>query len=155
MEFFGGINPDKTGWIKLEWIKSKQPCRADVKDEDNNVETYTGLTKNSFKKRFYKHNTSMKDRNYEHSTSLSTHIWKLKDRDKNFSIDWSILMKAKPFNPVTGKCNLCIKEKFCIIFRPEGSTLNSRSELFNTCRHRVADLLQSIIVLFFSVLKVF
>ena len=33
--------------------------------------------------------------------------------------------------------NLCLREKFCIIFKPEGASLNGRSELFSTCRHRL------------------
>ena len=36
---------------------------------------------------------------------------------------------------------LCIREKYFIIFQPEGASLNSRSELFTTCRHRKKQLL--------------
>ena len=34
-------------------------------------------------------------------------------------------------------------EKFYILFRPEGATLNKRSELFSTCRHRLSQLLEN------------
>ena len=31
-----------------------------------------------------------------------------------------------------------------IMYRPEGSTLNKRSEIFNTCRHRTQSLLEKV-----------
>ena len=50
---------------------------------------------------------------------------------------WKILAKGNSFNPATRECDLCLKEKFCIIFQPEGASLNDTSELFATCRHRL------------------
>ena len=47
---------------------------AEVLDSNQNVETYTGLTANTFKKRFYKHRESFNKEDSEHSTSLSCHI---------------------------------------------------------------------------------
>ena len=40
-------------------------------------------------------------------------------------------------------CNLCLKEKFLIICRPELSTLNKRNELVSSCRHRNKALLRN------------
>ena len=77
----------------------------------------------------------------EHETTLSAHIWNLRRRNQNYSIHWNIKDKATPFNPVTRKCRLCLKEKYHIIFQPEGASLNTRSELFSTCRHRLSGLL--------------
>ena len=42
------------------------------------------------------------------------------------------------------KCRLCKREKYYILFEPDGATLNKRSELYNTCRHRLKDLLNNI-----------
>ena len=117
--------------------------RATVTDEDSNTETYTGLTSNTFKKRFYKHRSDMNNHASESSTTLSTHIWKLKNASKNYNIQWEIVRKAKPFNPVSKRCSLCITEKLFIIFHPEGASLNKRSELFSPCRHRLSNLLQN------------
>ena len=115
--------------------------RAEVISQNFGTETYTGLTKNTFKTRFYKHRESFKTRSSENSTTLSSHIWKLKDRGDTFNINWSIVDKGTPFNPTTRICGLCNKEKYYIIFEPEGASLNQRSELFSTCRHRKQDLL--------------
>ena len=119
--------------------------RARVTDEDSNVETYTGLTSRHFKDRFYEHRTSFNRRDdpstsSAKSTTLSSHIWNLKDRGKNYDIIWHIIGKARAFNPLTKKCNLCL----FIIFQPEGASLNLRSELFSTCRHRKNNLLENL-----------
>ena len=61
--------------------------------------------------------------------------------NENYEVKWSIIDRAKEFNPDTKKCRLCIKEKYYIIFQPECASLNDRSELFSTCRHRKKKLL--------------
>ena len=90
-----------------------------------------------FKKRFYKHITSFEKEIFENPTNLSTHVWDLKNKNKNFDIKWSVIDRAQDFNPATKKCRLCLKEKFYIIFQPDGATLNLRSELFSSCRHKI------------------
>ena len=45
---------------------------AEVVGENNNTSTYTGLTSNTFKQRFYGHRHSFKNQNSEHSTTLSS-----------------------------------------------------------------------------------
>ena len=118
--------------------------KAEVTDENENVATYTGLTGNSFKKRHYRHRQSFNNRKLEHDTTLSSYIWSLKDEDKSYRIHWSLKGRAPKFSPITKKCRLCIKEKYHIIFQPEGASLNRRSELFSTCRHRLSDLLVNV-----------
>ena len=118
--------------------------RAEVTDENSNKTTYTGLTSNTFKKRYYAHWQSFEKQNLQHSTTLSSHIWDLKDKNLDYSDKWKTIDRAPRFNPVTKKCRLCLKEKYYIIFQPEGAKLNERSELFSTCRHRTRDLLSNI-----------
>ena len=116
--------------------------QADVKRLDTGaVETYTGATMGSFKKRHYGHKTSFENRSYEHATALSTHIWKLKDQRTPFTISWDIIGRAAPYNPATNKCRLCLLEKYLIMFRPAGASLNQNSEFFTTCRHKQSHLL--------------
>ena len=50
--------------------------------------------------------------------------------------------RATDFNPVTKKCRECLKEKYHKMYKTDGSTLYSRSEVFNTCRHRKQKLLE-------------
>ena len=117
--------------------------RATVTEEDQTLNTYTGLTRNTFKQRYNGHRYTFNHRNTPNSTTLSTHLWKLKDERNNYDIKWNIVDRAPDFNPTTRKCRLCLKEKYYIIFQPEGATLNNRSELFSTCRHRLRLLLNN------------
>ena len=117
--------------------------QATVTREDNGKnETYTGLTARSFKDRFYEHTQDMNNKSRT-GTSLSNYIWNLKEKNINHQISWKILSKRKSYNPATKKCTLCLREKYLIIFNPEGASLNSRSELYSTCRHRKKLLLEN------------
>ena len=111
---------------------------------DITIYRYCPIFKKRFYKHFYKHSSSFRNREEEHSTTLSTYIWKLADENKNFTIKWSCIDRGKEFDPSTRKCLLCLKEKYHIIHHPTGSTLNTRSELFSTCRHRCDKLLSNI-----------
>ena len=127
-------------------------------------ETYTGLTGRKFMDRWKEHGKDKKPENrtstilsshvWEHgkdkkpenrtSTMLSSHVWDLKDRGLDFTISWKILDRGPSYNPVSKKCILCLKEKYFIMYHPESSTLNKRSEVFNTCRHRKKSLLSKV-----------
>ena len=97
----------------------------------------------TFKKRWDKHNSDFRHEKNETATKLSGYIWKLKRANVPFQISWEKITNARTFNPVKRKCNLCLQEKFRIMFQPEGASLNSRKELFSTCRHRTQPLLQN------------
>ena len=99
--------------------------RATVEDEDRATSTYAGLTANSFKQRYCGHKQSFNQKIGESSTTLSTHIWNLKDRNKDYNITWEVVDRARPFNPTTRKCRLCQREKFYIKMSPKGATVNS------------------------------
>ena len=74
-------------------------------------------------------------------TSLSKHILELKDKKVNFTLTWEIIGRGKPFSPVSKMCTLCNLEKFSILFSPELSDLNSKSEMYSNCRHKQSILL--------------
>lgn len=106
--------------------------------DDNSKETYIGLTKNEFKERYNGHKSTFNNKNKRHSTELSKHIWSLKEQQKDFKIEWTILREAKSYNNRTKRCQLCTMEKFYIIYKPELGTLNKRNELVSACRHKAA-----------------
>ena len=60
--------------------------KATVVDTDNNTSTYTGLTSNTFKKRFYAHRSTFENENHENPTALSSHVWNLMKKNKNYDI---------------------------------------------------------------------
>jgi hypothetical protein len=110
--------------------------QATVETSDGNPkQTYVGLTENQFKTRYNNHTATFRNPAKRLSTELSKHIWGLKDSNIDYNLKWEILQKAKPYSSATKRCNLCITEKYYIIYEPHKATLNRRNELVSTCRH--------------------
>ena len=125
-------------------LQSSVIYQATVTRKDNNTsETYIGLTENDFKTRYRNHLASFRHAKHRNSTELSKHIWTLKDSDIDHSISWRIISSSSPYNSSSKRCNLCLKEKFLIICRPDLSSLNKRNELASSCRHRKKALLRN------------
>ena len=63
-------------------------------------------------------------------------VWGLKDKKVDYQIRWWIVRHARSYSNVMKKCNLCLWEKYYIIYRPNVATLNNRNELalFKTCK---------------------
>ena len=117
---------------------------AKVTRKDNyESEFYTGVTVGPFKQRVYGHNYDLRHQSQRTSTCLSKYVWGLKDEGIDYDITWKIIARGRGFNPTTRSCQACLKEKFYIMFRPEGATLNARSEFYGTCRHRKKLLLEN------------
>jgi hypothetical protein len=85
------------------------------------------MTGNTFKKRLYNHNKSLNNVIYRNNTELSKYVWNLKEKQQDFTINWSILKRA---------CNLCLQEKLCILKADKSNLLNRRRELFSKCVHQ-------------------
>ena len=110
--------------------------KATVTADTSPPKQYIGLTSTTFKERLSNHKQSFKAKSKSNATELSKHIWKLKEQKATYSINWSIIQRASPYNPTTKRCNLCLSEKYHIMMAPKQSTLNKRSELISTCRHK-------------------
>ena len=104
-------------------------------------EFYTGVTARRFKDRYYEHQSNSRHEDERHKTTLSEHIWKLKNMNEPYTVSWWVIDRGRAFNPSTKTCDICSKEKFHIMFNPQTATLNSRREVFLTCRHRTKLLL--------------
>ena len=69
--------------------------------------------------------------------TLRLHCWgkfkfksgPLKTTTFDYSISWRIISSSSSYNSSSKRCNLCLKEKFLIICRPNLSSLNKRNEL--------------------------
>ena len=115
--------------------------QAKVTTSDGKVEDYVGLARN-FKKRYSKHKRTLKNRNADGHTTLSNYVWDRRDKQLNPVVTWHYLEKHLPdFNPVFGKCKLCTREKFQIVLNPSVASLNQRTEMFASCRHKESYLL--------------
>ena len=110
--------------------------RAEVEDEKTSQkEGYIGLAGDTFKVRYANHMKSFRNKKYEHETCLSKYIWNKKENEENFNIKWKFIDRGTLFNPVTMRCNLCLKEKYHLIFRTDSFKINTRNEFGATCRH--------------------
>ena len=105
-----------------------------------NKETYTGLTDGTIRDRISRHEGDCRQRDRP-GTRLSAHVWELKDKGHTYTITWQILARASSYNPSSGMCRLCLKEKFFIMFAPATASSNKRNEVYNSCRHRASKLL--------------
>ena len=116
--------------------------------EEAPVKTYLGLAEPEWKVRLGNHKQDFKTTSKKNATCLSTFIWSLKEKgmveDRDFSIAWALVGRAKSYSPTSDSCRLCLKEKSLMILKPEWATLNSRDEFFNHCRHKHKLLLSSI-----------
>ena len=74
-------------------------------------------------------------------TSLSQYIHELKSKGIQPTVTWKLIDRGKPFSPVHGVCNLCLKEKYYITYKPEMAEINHRSEIFNHCVHKKSALM--------------
>ena len=97
---------------------------------------YYGLTEGPFKTRFTAHSRSFRNSNFRRKTELSKYIWDLKDQDVSFEVTWSIAQRASPYKCGTRQCDVCLTEKAVIATADLITTLNKRSEIVSTCRHR-------------------
>ena len=86
---------------------------------------------------------SFRHTKHRNSTELSKHVWSRKDNNIDYSISWCIISSSSSYNSSSKRCNLCLKEKFLIICRPDLSSLNKRNELVSSCRHRNKALLRN------------
>lgn len=107
------------------------------------TETYVGLTDNEFKIRYANHKQSFSKKILKNSTELSKYIWTLKNNNQEYKIKWKIIGRANTYTNKSKECNLCLLEKYFIICQKEKATLNKKSELISTCRHRKKYLLSS------------
>ena len=100
-------------------------------------------TKFKIKIRCNNHKCAFRDKN-RNQTALSSYIWKLKDREIPYVVDWSIKARGHPFSSGGRSCDLCLTEKLTILTADQNSMLNKRDELLEACRHRRKHLLVSL-----------
>ena len=82
------------------------------------------------------HKKSFSKIEYRNSTELSKYVWDLKEREREFTIQWSILKQANSYSSGGKSCNLCLQEKLSILNADKSNLLNKRREVFSKCVHK-------------------
>ena len=106
--------------------------KADIK-YDNIVKTYYGQCEGEFKTRFNNHTKSFRHEKHRNDTELSKLVWKLKDENKDYSLNWSITARASPYKNGAKYCDLCVTEKVIIVRSDPRGLINKRTELVSKC----------------------
>ena len=94
--------------------------------------------------RYRNHVCSFMNERYKHATELSKYIWSLRDKSIPYNIKWRKVKQARSYSNISKRCNLSLWEKYFIIYKPDMSTLNNRSELISNCRHPKKFLLKEV-----------
>ena len=110
------------------------PTNENVQMKQASAATFQNLEKKHWKNR--------------NKTKLAGYIWKLKLNDPPlaYTLEWKVIDKGKTYNPTTGRCRLCLKEKYHILYNKDASTLNSRTEVFTPCPHKHKFLLKNVFI---------
>ena len=103
-----------------------------------NEESYIGLTDNEFKTRYNQDKSSFKPVHRKKDTKLSEHIWELKDRNIEHTIQWEIMKKSQTI--YTRKKRVQTLDKILT----KAPSLNKRKEIFCHCEHRKRFLLSNV-----------
>ena len=109
---------------------------------ENYMKTYKGCTKTELKARIATHRNTFNDPEKRTNTEMAKEIHKLKDENKNFLIQWTILEKIPCFKPGDKYCKLCTLEKYYIIFKKSRSDLNKFR--LEKCKHKQTAYLGSV-----------
>ena len=104
--------------------------------ENYGAKVYKGITATAWKDRHGNHLKSFNHRKYKDDTELSKEIWRIKDKGKSYAIKWRLIKQYRPYDPVSGRCTLCLMEKISILEHEGSNQLNKRSEIIGTCRHK-------------------
>ena len=98
--------------------------------------SYIGMTSEPFRNRYAKHKQSFFNDNYKNQTTLSKKVWELKIGEQIPEVKFDILRLSRSYEAGDKCCILCTDEKIEIINSKSENQLNSRKEIFATCRHR-------------------
>jgi hypothetical protein len=73
----------------------------------------------------------------EKKTILRTHIWEMRDEGETNDIKWELNDRAATLKPKTKNalCDVCLKEKYHIMYSKDPHLLNKRNEVSSSCRH--------------------
>ena len=73
------------------------------------------MTAHPFKERDNNHTKLSRDHKYWSKTVLSNYVLGLKNEGKDFTVNWSILKRAKGYESGANQCNFCPEEKLSIM----------------------------------------
>ena len=121
-------------------MKEDQIYQANLDNVSTNEKyEYIGSCSTKMRDRYENHKSDFKNIQRRTRSTLAEQVWKIKENNCEFNIEWKSLETSKSYKPGANKCKLCLREIYLILFKSneEGRIgLNKRSELWGFCRHR-------------------
>ena len=119
-------------------------CKV-VRGDNQQSEDYIGQTSQKIKVRIGQHLCNAQKfhpvNNKAGMSKLSQHIGGLIFNNIPWSWEWQIICQTQNYSPISNRCDLCLNEKYYIMYHNEYASLNMKSELFGYCRHKESHLL--------------
>ena len=112
--------------------------KAEIQSQNlqENGKFYIGSA-STFKDRWSNHISTFNNRENNQVCALKDHIWDLKDRKVEFTIEWSITKQSKSYKSGDKTCLLCLDEKLCIMESSKNPKLiNKDLYLGAKCLHK-------------------
>ena len=103
---------------------------------NNELKEYFGTAEGEFKLHYNSHIMSFRHKKRVNDTKLSKYLWKSKEENADYNLQWSIKVYASPYKCGTRKCDLYLTEKMIIARSDPKKLLNKRAELVSKYRHR-------------------
>ena len=97
---------------------------------------YYGSTSIKFIQRYHNHKSSFQHRDSKNSTVLSHKLCELRDMGLHPSVKLEFHCESNSGLSCAKHCNLCLREKYCIMYENSTLMLNSRQETYSRCKHR-------------------
>ena len=94
-------------------------------NDDGEVKTYIGSTADPLKARVSNHRTTFRDENKKNYNEMAKEIHRIKGFTRNYSIEWEIIDKGVSHKVGSKSCNLCILEKYHILYKHKPTDLNN------------------------------
>ena len=111
---------------------------------NNECKEYIGTAEGEFKLLYNNQTMPFRHKRAVNDTKLSKYLWKMKEENVDYNLQWSIKMYASPYKCDARKYGLCLTEKMIIARVDPKKLLNKRTELVSKCRHRNKFLLSNI-----------
>ena len=94
------------------------------------------------KERWANHIHTFRNRQTKQECALKDFIWKLKDDEVDFTIEWDILKQSKSYQPGDSLCLLCMDEKLFIMDNAKNKKCINKDLMINEkCLHKTKFLL--------------
>ena len=72
----------------------------------------------------------------QNQTVLSEKVKTLQAQNTEYNVQFRVIENKKPYMPESKRCELCIAEKYHILYNNMENKINKKSEIISKCRHK-------------------